>query len=71
MTYEEVQQAIHDVAKLRMPDFPEDMEAAAKIEALEDHLLETARGRHILEEARIMLEDAYELIDDQWRDVAG
>lgn len=54
-----------------MPAFPEGMASAEKIGALEDHLLETARARGLLEEARLVLEDSYELLDDQWRDVTG
>jgi len=71
MTYEEVQEQLHVVSRLRMPEFPEDPPVAEKISALEDYLLETARARGVLEEARLTLEDAYELIDEEWRDVEG
>lgn len=71
MKYEEIQQAIHDISKLRMPGFPEEMPTREKIEALETYLLETSRARGELEEARVMLEDAYEVIDDEWRGVVG
>lgn len=71
MTYEEVIDRLAEIAELRMPDWPEDVAASVKIEGLEDHLLETARARGILEAARIQLENAYEEIDDRWRDLAG
>jgi hypothetical protein len=71
MTYEEIQQQLHVVSRLRMPEFPEDVRVEKKIGALEDYLLETARARGVLEEARLTLEDAYEAIDEQWRDVEG
>ena len=71
MDYHEVQQAIHDVSKIRMPDFAEDIAPKAKIEALEGHLFDTARARQLLEEARLMLEDAYEVIDDEWLGLTG
>lgn len=71
MTYKEVQQALHDVAKIKFPQLPDEAPAAAKIGALEAHVTETAIARQLLEEGRLMLEDAYELIDDEWRDVSG
>lgn len=71
MDLEGIKEMINDAARLRMPEFPEDIEAHDKIEALEDYLLETARIRHDLELGRLFLEDAWEGIDDQWRDVKG
>lgn len=69
--YHEVQQSLHDVAKLRMPAMPDGMPAREKIEVLETYLLETAAARGLLEEARIMLEDAYEVIDEKWLKIVG
>jgi hypothetical protein len=69
-TLDEIKATIQEVAALRMPDF-EAVEAHDKIEMLEDYLLETARARHVLEQARLILEDAYEEIDDKWRAVEG
>lgn len=71
MTYEEVQEVIAEVSKVHLPATPEDMSAKVKIEVLENHLLYTARGRGILEEARLGLEDVYEGVDDQWRNTTG
>jgi hypothetical protein len=69
MTLDEVKATIQEVSALRMPDFAEDL--PGKIGQMEDYLLETARARHVLEEARLVLEDAYETIDDEWRAVTG
>lgn len=69
MNLDEIKATINEVSKLRMPVL--DGEVHEQIEKLEDHLLETARGRCALEEARIILEDAWEGVDDDWRDVQG
>lgn len=71
MDYKEIQQALHDVSHIRMPDFPDATPPKEKIEAFEAHLLETARARHILEEAKLMLEDSYEVIDEEWLGLTG
>jgi hypothetical protein len=71
VTYEEVSEVVAEVAAVHLPEFPSDMPARTKIEGLEDHLLYTARGRGILEEARLALEDQYELIDDKWKKLTG
>lgn len=69
--YKEIQQSIHDVAALRFPTFEQDVAPREKIDGLEAYLLETAVARDILEEGRITLEDAYELIDEEWLKLAG
>jgi hypothetical protein len=69
--YKEIQQSIHDVARLRMPQLSDDMSPRVKIEALESYLLETAIARGVLEEGRLTLEDAYEEIDEKWLNLAG
>lgn len=71
MTYEEVAERVQEIAELRMPEFAEDVSTADKIAQLEEYLLTTARGRGILEEARLGLEDVYEEIDERWRNVTG
>lgn len=71
MTLEEIQQHLHDLVKLRMPAFTQETPIKEKIEALEDYLLETARARGVLEEARLVMEDSYELIADKWDAVEG
>ncbi|HXU02353.1 MAG TPA: hypothetical protein VN903_15410 [Polyangia bacterium] len=69
--YREIQESIHTVAALRFPRFEQDVQPRAKIDALEGYLLETAVARDVLEEARITLEDAYELIDEEWLKLTG
>jgi hypothetical protein len=71
MTYEEVTEVLKEISDLHLPELSEESPAAEKIAALEDHLLWTARARGILESARIGLEDAYEGIDERWRNVEG
>jgi hypothetical protein len=70
MTYEEVKEVVEEISKLHMPEW-KDHGVKEKIESLEDHLLVTARGRGILEEARLGLEDVYEEIDTKWRALEG
>lgn len=71
MTLEEIQQALHDIATVRMPTFPDDLPPKEKIEALEDHLLETARHRQTLCQAQLILEDSFEAIDEEWLSLEG
>lgn len=71
MTYEEVKEVVAEVAAVHLPQTPDEMPVKIKIEVLEAHLLYTARGRGILEEARLALEDQYEVIDEQWRNTTG
>lgn len=71
MEYEEFEEGIKAAGLLRIPSFAEDLAPAQKIEALESHLLDTARWRSVMEDYRILLEDEYEEIDDLWRDVTG
>lgn len=71
MDYADIEEGIKAAGLLRLPSFAEDMAAAEKIAALEDHLLDTARWRAAMEGYRIMLEDDYENIDDLWRGVTG
>lgn len=69
--YREIQESLHTVAALRFPTFEQDVQPREKIDGLEAYLLQTAVARDVLEEARITLEDAYELIDEEWLKVAG
>jgi hypothetical protein len=71
VTYQEIQEQLHAIAKLRMPEWGEETPIKEKIEGLEDHLMETARARQMLEEARLIMEDSYETIADQWDQVEG
>jgi hypothetical protein len=69
--YTDIQQSIHDCARLRMPEFPQDVAPREKIETLESYMLETAVARGVLEDGRITLEDAYEEIDATWLKLTG
>lgn len=69
--YADLEENVKASGLLRIPSFPEDMPAAEKIAALEEHLLDTARWRAVMEALRIILEDDYEEIDDTWRNVTG
>ena len=71
MEHQEIKETINAAGLLRVPDFPEGMKTADKIAALEDHLLDTARWRSVMEAIRVILEDEYEQIDDQWREMTG
>jgi hypothetical protein len=66
----QIEEDLHTIALLRMPDL-DSMEAHDKIEALEDHLLETARWRQTLEHGRLVLEDSFEQIDEEWLKLEG
>lgn len=71
LDYEDIAENIKAAGLLRIPSFADDMPTAQRIAALEDHLLDTARWRAVMDATRIMLEDDYVEIDDLWRDVTG
>lgn len=58
-------------AKLRMPRIPREQGARARIEALEDYLLETAWHQGELSEARLLLYDSLRTVDQEWEQLAG
>lgn len=71
VNYQDISENVKAAAMLRVPSFGDDLDAAGKISQLEDLLLDTARWRNVLEANRLMMEDDYEEIDDQWRNVTG
>lgn len=72
MTTDQIRQTLYESAKLKMPTFVyrdngrPPTSAKDKIEALEDFILQTARWRAHLEQARLYAQDAVRLLEKQW-----
>lgn len=71
MELAEIRQKLYDAAKLRLPSFEEGMSASERVDKLEDYLLETARVRGDLEEARLYAHGALGNLKDQWNAIEG
>lgn len=58
-------------AKLRMPRIPRDEGQRARIDALEDYMLETAYHQGELSEARLELYDSLRTVEEEWAELVG
>lgn len=73
MKVKEIERTLYSAAKLRMPKFDKDdrWTSRAKIEALEEYLLSTARWRSFLEEARLHAEHGVRQLRREWDHLQG
>lgn len=73
MNLEQIKETLYSAAKLRMPKFSKDdnWTSRAKIEALEEYLLLTARWRSFLEEARLHAEHGVRELRREWDHMQG
>jgi hypothetical protein len=75
MTLETIRQTLYESAKLKMPTFVYNGDGStpprAKIEALEDYILKTARWRGHLEQARLYAQDATRKLQRDWAHMQG
>lgn len=73
MTVDEIKHVLYESAKLKMPRFTggDTWTSRAKIEALEDYLLATARWRGFLEEARLHAEYGLKELRSEWDHLSG
>lgn len=71
MNTDEVRLALFEAAKLRFPRLRELSSRTARVEALEDYLVETAIARGQLEEARLYVHEALDRLMAEWDDIEG
>lgn len=74
MTTDEIENVLTEAAKLKMPRFgyrDNKTSPREKIERLEEYLLDTARWRGHLEQARLHAKDAVRELERKWDHLAG
>jgi hypothetical protein len=71
LTPDDVRTLCFNAAKLKMPTFDSTYSPGAKIEKIEDYLLNTAAMRSELEEARLYMHEATFKLKQQYKDMTG